>query len=263
MLIIGETLNASIKTVADAIIARDDNFVARLAKEQVKAGANMLDVNAGIGTRDEYADLPWLVHTTQNAVDVPLVLDSSNPEVLVATFAECRQRPMLSSINGEPHNMEVLLPFIAEHDCSVLGMCVGGKGIPTTAGEIFEVAKLLIDKTAQAGLKPQDLYLDPAVMAVAADATSVQKMVAAMRLIKEYQPKVNTVCAVSNVSFGLPRRKLLNHTFIPILMSAGVDALITDVRDKDAMACILTAEALLGKDENCINYIRAYRGGKL
>ena len=263
MLIIGETLNASIKTVADAIIARDDNFVAHLAKEQVKSGANMLDVNAGIGMRDEYADILWLVRTTQNAVDVPLVLDSSNPEVLVATFAECRRRPMLSSISGEPHKLEVLLPFIAEHDCSVLGMCVGEKGIPTTAGEILEVARLLIDKTAQVGLKPQNLYLDPAVMAVATDATAAQKVVAAIGLIKEYQPKVNTVCAVSNVSFGLPRRKLLNHTFIPMLMSAGVDALIVDVRDKGTMACILGVEALLGKDEYCINYMRAYREGRL
>jgi len=263
LLIIGETLNASIKTVADAIIARDDNFVARLAEEQVKAGANMLDVNAGIGMRDECSDLIWLMRTTQNAVDVPLVLDSSNPEVLVAAFLECQRRPMLSSINGEPHNLEVLLPFIAEHDCSVLGMCVGGEGIPTAAGEISEVARLLIDKTAQVGLKPQDLYLDPAVKAVAADATSVQKAMTAIQLIKEYQPNVNTVCAVSNVSFGLPRRKLLNHTFIPMLMNAGVDALIVDVRDKGTMACILAAETLLGKDEYCLNYIQAYRGGRL
>ena len=263
MLIIGETLNASIKTVADAIIARDDNLVARLAKEQVEAGANMLDVNAGIGMRDEYADLLWLVRTTQDAVDVPLVLDSSNPEVLVAAFAECRQRPMLSSISGEPHKLEVLLSFIAKHDCSVLGICVGGEGIPTTSGEILEVARLLIDKTAQAGLKPQDLYLDPAVMAAAADANSAQKAVAAIQLIKEYQPQVNTVGAVSNISFGLPRRRLLNRTFVPMLMSAGVDALIIDVRDKGIMTSILAAEALLGKDKYCINYIRAHREGKL
>ena len=263
MLIIGETLNTSIKMVEEAVIARDDSLVAHLAKEQVEAGADMLDVNAGIGMRDEYADLIWLVSTTQRAVDVPLVLDSSDPEVLVAAFSECRQRPMLSSVSGEPHKLEVLLPFIAEHDCSVLGLCIGEGGIPATAGEILEVARLLIDKTAQAGLKPQDLYLDTAVTAVAADATSGQKAIAAIQLIKEYQPKVNTVCAVSNVSFGLPRRKLLNRTFIPMLASAGVDALIIDARDKDTMACILTTEALLGKDEYCINYVQAYRGGRL
>jgi len=142
-------------------------------------------------------------------------------------------------------------------------MCVGGKRIPATAGEILEVGRLLVDKTAQVGFKPQDLYLDPAVMAVATDATSVQKVVTAIRLIKEYQPKVNTVCAVSNVSFGLPRRKLLNCTFIPMLISAGVDALIVDARDKSIMACILAAEALLGKDDYCINYIQAYRQGRL
>ena len=259
MLIIGETINASIKRVAEAISARDEESIASLARQQVEAGAHMLDVNAGTGMRDEKDDILWLIRTIQKAVDIPLVLDSSNPEILVAAYPECKQRPMLSSITLEPHSMEILLPFIREHECSLLGMCVGGGGMPKTAEEVFELAKVLITKTGEAGLAPADLYIDVAVMAIAANTKAAQKVLDSIKLIKEYQPQVNTVCAVSNVSFGLPRRKLLNRTFIPMLAGAGADAFIVDVRDKDMMASILATEALLGNDEFCLNYMKAYR----
>jgi len=263
LLIIGETINASIKSVAEAISARDEKFIADLAREQVDAGAHMLDVNAGSGMRDEREDLRWLIHTIQKTVDIPLVLDSSDPEVLVAAYPECQQRPMLSSITLESHSTGVLLPFIKEHECSVLGMCIGGTGIPKTAEEVFELAKTLIDQTTEAGIKPEDLYVDAAVMAIAASAKAGQRVIDSVKLIKEYQPNVHTVCAVSNASFGLPRRKLLNRTFLSMLAGAGADAFIIDVRDKDMMASILSAEALLGNDEFCMNYMKAYREKKI
>jgi len=259
LLIIGETINASIKRVAEAIIARDEESIASLALQQVEAGAHMLDINAGTGMRDEKDDILWLIRTIQKAVDIPLVLDSSNPEILIAAYPECNQHPMLSSITLEPHSMEVLLPFIREHKCSLLGMCVGGGGMPKTAEEVFEMAKVLITRTGEAGLVPADLYIDVAVMAIAASAQATQKVLDSIKLIKEYQPQVNTVCAVSNASFGLPRRKLLNRTFIPMLAGAGADAFIVDVRDKDMMASVLSTEALLGNDEFCMNYMKAYR----
>ncbi|MDD4859163.1 MAG: dihydropteroate synthase [Dehalococcoidales bacterium] len=259
MLIIGESINASIKSVAEAISKRDDKFIADLAKKQAEAGADMLDINAGSGMRDEAHDLGWLVDTVQSAVEIPLVLDSSNPDVLVAVYPECKQRPMLSSLTLEPHSMEVLLPFIKEHDCSVLGMCLGGGRMPRTAPEVFEMAKILIEKTGAVGLKPEDLYIDVAVMAIAANTGAAIKVLDSIRLIKAHQPKVNTVCAVSNVSFGLPRRKLLNRTFIPMLAGAGADAFIIDVRDKDTMAAVIATKALLGTDDFCMNYMRAYR----
>ena len=263
MLIIGETINASITSVANAISARDEEFIANLARRQVEAGAHMLDINAGAGMRDETEDILWLIRTVQKTVDIPLVLDSSNPEVLPAAYPECKQRPMLSSITLEPHSMEVLLPFIKENDCSVLGMCIGETEMPKTAEEVFELAKALITKTGEAGLKPNDLYIDVAVMAIAASTRAAQKVMDSIKLIKEYQPEVNTVCAVSNVSFGLPKRKLLNRTFISMLAGAGADAFIVDVRDKDMMASILATDALLGNDEFCMNYVKAYREERL
>ena len=263
MLIIGETINASIKSVAGAIETRDETFIANLAKQQVDAGANMLDMNAGTGMRDELEDLLWLISAVQKAVDIPLVLDSSNPEVLVAAYPECKQRPMLSSITLEPHSQEVLLPFIKDHDCSILGMCVGGTGIPMKAEKVFELAKELIDKTGEAGLNPTDLYIDVAVMAIAANIQAGQRVLDSIRLMKEYQPEVHAVCAVSNIGFGLPRRKLLNRTFVPMLAGAGADAFIFDVRDREMMASIIAADALLGNDEYCMNYVKAYREQKL
>lgn len=263
MLIIGEALNASIEAVGEAIVARDEDFVARLAKEQVEAGANMLDVNAGVSTGDEYHALGWLIRITQDAVAVPLVLDSSNPKVLVANFDEHRGCPMLNSISGEPHKLEILLPFIAEHDCSVIALCVGEKGVPKTAEEKFEIAQMLIDQTGRVGLKPEDLYLDPGLLTIAAEPASIQTTISAIQFIKGYQPRVNIVCAISNVSFGLPLRKLINRTVIPLLIAAGADAFIMNVADRVAMAAIVTSETLLGRDKYCANYIRAYREGKL
>ena len=263
MLIIGEALNASTQAVGQAILTRDENFVARLAKEQVEAGANMLDVNAGVSTGDEYDALTWLIRITQDAVAVPLVLDSSNPEVLVASFDNYRGRPMLNSISGEVHKLEILLPFIAEHDCSVIGLCVGAKGVPKTAEEKFEIARMLIDQTGRVGVKPEDLYLDPGLLTIATEPASVQSTMSTIQLIKGYQPRVNIVCAISNVSFGLPHRKLINSTVIPMLMAAGADAFIMNVSDRVAMAAIVTSETLLGRDKYCANYIRAYREGGL
>ena len=262
MLIIGESINASIKSVAEAISKRDEGFIADLARRQSDAGADMLDVNAGTGMRDELEDLLWLVRTIQKTVEIPLVLDSSNPEVLVSAYPECRQRPMLSSLTLEPHCQEVLLPFIKEHDCLVLGMCVG-TGMPATAQEVLELAKRLISVTGTAGLKPENLYIDTAVMAVSASSGAGLKVLEAIRLLKEYQPLVHAVCAVSNVSFGLPGRRLLNRTFLPMLAAAGADAFIVDARDKELMASTIATNALLGKDDYCMNFMKAYRQGRL
>jgi len=159
--------------------------------------------------------------------------------------------------------MEVLLPFVQDHDCSLLAMCVGGGVMPQTAPEVFEAARLLIEKTAEVGLKPEDLYIDVAVMAVAVNASAARRVMESIRLIREYEPRVHTVCAVSNVSFGLPRRRLLNRTFIPMLAGAGADTFIVDVRDNPTMAAVTATEALLGNDEFCMNYMRAYRDGRL
>jgi 5-methyltetrahydrofolate--homocysteine methyltransferase len=263
MLVIGESINASIKSVAEAISNRDEAFIADLAKQQVDGKADMLDVNAGTGMRDELEDILWLIRTVQKTVDVPLVLDSSNPEVLVAAYPECQQRPMLSSITLEQHSQEVLLPFIKEHDCQVLGMCVGSGGMPATAQEVFGLAKELIDATGGAGLKPEDLYIDVAVMAVSASADAGLKVLESIILLKEYQPQVHAVCAVSNVSFGLPKRRMLNRTFVPMLAAAGADAFIVDSRDKEMMASIIATTALLGRDDFCINFMKAYREGRL
>ncbi len=263
MLIIGESINASIKSVAEAISKRDTDFIVNLARQQVHAGAHMLDINAGSGMRDEAADIAWLVQTVQDAGEIPLVLDSSNPEVLVATYPQCKTRPMLSSLTLEPHSMEVLLPFIKDHDCSLLAMCVGGGIMPKTAQDVFETAKVLLQKAGEAGLKPEDLYIDVAVMAIAVNTRAADKVMESIRLIKEYEPGVHTVCAVSNISFGLPQRRLLNRTFIPMLAGAGADTFIVDMRDNHTMAAVIATEALLGNDEFCMNYIRAYREGKI
>ena len=259
MLVIGESINATIKSVSDAIEKRDAEFIANLAQQQVDAGANMLDLNAGTGKGDESTDLAWLIDTVQNATDIPLVLDSSNPMVLVTNCQRCRKRPILSSLTLEEHSLEVLLPFIGKNDCMVLAMSFGGNKASPSTENIVEAGKQLIDKTGDAGLKPSDLYIDPAVMAIASDVTAGQRVLECIKLIKDYQPEVHIMCAVSNVSFGLPGRKLLNRTFMPMLATAGADAFMIDVRGGEMIDAITAADALLGNDKYCMNYIQRWR----
>jgi 5-methyltetrahydrofolate--homocysteine methyltransferase len=262
MLIIGETINASVKSVAEAIEKRDEDFIAALAKRQTEAGAEMLDVNAGSGGRNQIEDIRWLLDITQKTVETPLVLDSDTPEVLIEAFPHCKHRPMLSSITLEEHSLKVILPFIKDHDFSLLGMCLGSKGIPNSAEQVFELAKELIDRTTEAGLKPSDLYLDVAVVAIAVNVQAGKRVLDSIRMIKDYQPDVHIVCAVSNISFGLPKRRLLNRTYLPMISGAGADTFILDVRDAEMMASITATNALLGNDPYCMKYVKAYRAGK-
>jgi 5-methyltetrahydrofolate--homocysteine methyltransferase len=259
MLIIGELINCTRKKVGEAAQKRDAEFFRDLARKQASAGAHMLDVNGGL-PEQEVELLTWLVELVQGAVDIPLCLDSADPEAISKVLPLCKQRPMVNSISDEPARW-AMLPVLKEHRPRVIALCLSDSGPPTGVEDRVVTASRLIDRLTGEGFALDDIYVDPCVMPVATGPG--QTMLTAVGEIVARYPGVHISAGVSNVSFGLPVRKLLNETFLLLLMAQGLDAAIVDPCDPQLMMDIIAAETLLGRDAHCKNYLRAYREGRL
>lgn len=263
MLIVGESLNATRKEMMSAVQLHDEAFVHALAREQVAAGAQMLDVNAAVPGRNETEDLAWLVQTVQTVVDVPLVLDSSDPKALAAAIAVHRGKPMINSLTGEGSKLDTLLPIVAGADCSVLVLCMDDRGISASVEERLKAARRAVLPLLAAGKKAEDIFVDPLVMAAAADLGAPMTTLEVLRSLRQGDiAGVRTIGGMSNVSFGFPARRLLNRVFLVMAMTAGLDACIVDVRDRALMSSIYAAVGLRGEDR-FRTYLKAYRQGSL
>ncbi|MBN2098690.1 MAG: dihydropteroate synthase [Dehalococcoidia bacterium] len=265
MLIVGESLNGTIPKVGEAINAKDVDFVRKLALDQVEAGARMLDVNAGVAGANEVENLAWIVGIVQNTVSVPLLIDSANPRALEAALAIHKGRPMINSISAEKYKLDAVLPLVASHDCSVIALCLGDEGIPQTPEARLKLARIVLDRAQAAGLKLEDIYLDTLTLGMGTSDQAAKVTLETLRLVRQELPGVRIMLIASNVSFGMPNRRLLNRTFATMAVAAamGVDAVMIDVRDKAMMAALIAADALTGKDPYCKGYFKAFRAGKL
>ena len=260
MLIIGELINCTRKKVGEAAQKRDAEFFKELARKQALAGAHMLDVNAGL-PEQEVELLSWLVDLVQGVVEIPLCLDSADPEAMAKALPLCKQRPMVNSISDEPARW-ALLPMLKEHRPRVIALCLSEAGVPNGVEDRVATASRLIDRLTAEGFALDDIYVDPCVMPVATGPHGQHLLAAVGQIVRKY-PGVHISAGVSNVSFGLPVRKLLNETFLQLLMAHGLDAAIVDPCDPQLMMSVVAAETLLGRDANCKGYLRAYREGKL
>jgi len=262
MFIVGERINASRKMIKPAIENRDADFIVKEASDQANAGADLVDVNAGVFVNKEVEYLPWLVETIQAKVDVRLCLDSPDPKAIEAALAVHKGQAMINSISLEKERFETLLPLIGKYKAKVVALCMTDTGMPKTAQERFDVASELIGKLTKGGIPLDDIYVDPLVMAVSTDSSFGIEFLQAIRLIMTGHPGVHTICGLSNISFGLPLRSHINQTFAIMGMTMGLDGLIIDPLDKRMMAGIMMAETLLGHDQYCAGYLKAYRDGR-
>jgi 5-methyltetrahydrofolate--homocysteine methyltransferase len=266
MLLVGESINGTRKQVAEAIGGRDAEFIKALANDQVQAGAHVLDVNGGVAGGNEVEDLVWLIQTVRSTTDIRLMVDSANPQALQAGVEACvkdgGQVPFINSISGEQSRIDAVLPLVEKYKCPVVGLCLSDAGIPPTAEDRFAVAQKLYDLTSGAGLPGEDLWIDPLVLTVSADSNAGLVTLETLRLVKERLP-VRTTGGLSNVSFGLPNRPLLNRTFVAMCAGLGIDGAVLDVRNKAMMATIKAIEALRGEDPYCGAYLKAHRAGLL
>lgn len=263
MLIVAERINASRKAIRAALEQMDALAIQAEATAQAQAGAHYIDVNGGTFPGREPELLCWLVDTVQQVTDKPLCLDSSDPAALAAALPRVKQvTPMINSITLEPERFDRVLPLVREFKGKVVALCQG-QGIATTAQQKIETACRLVDRLTAAGVLLADIYVDPLVFPVATDSGSGRAALDAIDGIVRRYPGVHTICGLTNVSHGLPARKLVNRAFLVSAMAAGLDAAILDPTDHDLMAALLAAEAVLGRDEYCLALLKAFRAGRL
>ncbi len=259
--IIGEKINGTIPSVGAAVETRDADFIIDLAQRQAAAGADWLDVNAGTEPDREPDDLAWLVDLVQSAVDTRLCLDSPNPEALRHAIKHVNHTPMINSISMETERLEGVLPIVAEHGCEVIALTIAQSGVPKNAPERIDIAHRLIEKTREAAVADDHVYIDPLALAIATDNNSVHMVRDTIRAIHEAYPEVHFTCGLSNVSFGMPARKFLNRAFLTLCMEAGLDSAVLDPLNVELRATLYATEVLLGQDRHCRNYTQAYRKG--
>jgi 5-methyltetrahydrofolate--homocysteine methyltransferase len=263
MIIVGEKINTSRKKIAEAVENRDVEFIVQVAKDQAEAGASFIDVNAGTFVEKEKECLCWLVETVQAQVDLPLCLDSPDPAALSEAIKLHKGEPMINSISLERDRYDALLPVITSNPCHVVALCMTQTSMPTSVEDRVEAASELINKLTNKGVPIEKIYVDPLVQPVSVDIRMGPAILGAINKIMQGFPGVNTICGLSNVSFGLPRRGLINRNFLALAVANGLSAAIVDPTDRKLMSTIISIEMLLGKDEYYEKYIDAYQNGIL
>jgi 5-methyltetrahydrofolate corrinoid/iron sulfur protein methyltransferase len=261
MQIIGEKINGTRKLVNKAVVGKDEGFIRGLAREQVEAGIDLLDVNAGTTPDREPDDLVWLVRTVQKEVDVPLCLDSANPEALTAALKEVRLEPMINSISGDPERLERILPIAAGRQSMVIALAMDESGIPKSVEERLMIVHQVIAATREAGMADGKIYVDPLIMTIATDTQAGLTALQSISAIKTEYPEVHITSGLSNISFGLPGRAKINAIFLALAMEAGLDSAIADPNNKELRESLLISEMLLGRDPFCRKYTKAFRSG--
>ena len=263
MIIVGELINASRKAVGAAIEARDKAAIQQVAADQHAAGADFIDVNAGIFVGREAEHLKWLTESVQEVVNGPCSLDSPDPAALEAALAVHKGTAMINSISLEKERFEKLLPVVAGTDLKVVALCMSDAGMPA--------------RPSRTAWPSPTNWSTPCCRRVLPWATSTwtrwcspasvnqsfgPAFLDAIAGIRQAFPEAHTMCGLSNISYGLPNRKFLNQTFMAMAIAKGLDGAIVNPLDRGMMAAITAAEALAGRDGNCMNYLKAHRAGK-
>ncbi|HEX2951533.1 MAG TPA: dihydropteroate synthase [Armatimonadota bacterium] len=262
--IVAERINCTRKTIREATEARDVAFIQDEAAKQAAAGATYIDVNAGSHPDTELANMQWLLEQVQTATQLPICLDSANPRVVQAGLAALDGRQaMINSILLDDEKLDTLLPLVQEYQTNVIALCMSHEGMPNTAAERLTIAGKLLEKTRAAGINDDRVYIDPLVRVVSAEPEQGAEFLYAIRRIREAYPSVHFCAGISNVSFGLPLRSVLNRTFVSLAIWEGLDGAILDPLDKGVMSQLYATRALTGQDEFCMEYVTAAREGLL
>jgi cobalamin-dependent methionine synthase I len=266
MLIIGEKINATSKRVAEAIVNKDAGFIQELARQQVEAGADYVDVNAGTGRGidQEISDLKWAIDVLREAVDAPLCLDSSDPQALASATAHYSGTAMIiNSVNAEAERLDPVGRVAAEHGAGLIALVMGEGGIPRTVEERIAAADLIMDHLKRLGIEQEQVYFDPLVLPISVDTDQGLVTLQTIEQIKSRYPSAKTVVGLSNISYGLPQRGIVNRSFLLMAAAVGLDAAILDPTDARMMSMVRVSDMLTGKDPACKGFIKAHRRGML
>ena len=264
MLIVAERINATRKSVREALQRKDEAFFIQEAKKQEAAGAHFIDVNAGTEASQEIENLPWLVELIQDEVGIPLSLDSANDQALARALRVYRKKEvMINSFTAEEERIKAILPLAKDYNALVVGLAMGEGGIPQTVEDRIKLVDKLVEAVDHYKIGRDKLFVDPLVVPIGTDHYQGKVFLETVKAVKEKYDEVQTICGLSNISYGMPNRRLLNRTFLVLALGYGLDASIIDPLDQEMMSSIYAASALLGYDEFCMNYLSAYRSGKL
>lgn len=261
--IIGERINTSRKQVQDAVADRDFDYIADDVKKQLNAGAHFIDVNAGARIGHEKEDMAWLLETILPVSDKPLCLDSPDPAILEMACSMVDQPPMINSISLEKERFDAMMPFLEGRNCKIVALCMDDGGMPSSSEDIVGRAEKLVQAIESTGIPQDAVYIDPLIQPISTDITKGVMVLDAVRKIKERFPTVHITGGLSNISYGLPERKIINRTFVALMIGAGMDSAIIDPLDTAIMSVIKTADMLTGQDAFCMEYLKGVRAGQI
>lgn len=270
MLIVGERINTSRKikgepVIENAVVNRDESYIKDLARKQFEAGATYIDINCGTLTSGEPEALEWLTKVVMEAVEAPISFDSPNSEALeraLEAYDPAKGQPLVNSITAESERYDRILPLVQYYKAKVIALAMDDTGIQQDPDKRLAVACKLIDDLTAAGIAVGDIYVDPLTFPIGTGSDVAVSMLDIIERIKARYPEVHVIAGLSNVSHGMPARKLLNQAMTVLCMGKGLDAGIVDPNDRYLMALIAATEALLGCDDYCMNYITLSREGR-
>lgn len=265
MIIVGELINGTRAAVRAALDRRDADAIADLARRQVEAGADYLDCNVGAVGASEVELMGWLVRTVGQAVDAPVCIDTPSPAAMAAGLSEYRgdAPPLVNSVTLEGARLEETLAVLGGRRVRIVALAMTDAGVPETGHGRAQASLRLIGELTDRGLAAVDIFVDPVVTPLSVDGAGARAACEAMRAIASARPECHLICGISNVSFGLPERALLNRVFLAQAVAAGLDSAILDPIDRPLRATLHAAEALAGGDAWCAGYLQAYRRGLL
>jgi 5-methyltetrahydrofolate--homocysteine methyltransferase len=264
MLIVGERINSTRAPIQAALARRDGEFLVDEARRQWEAGSHYLDVNTATMLEAEGPCMTWLVTLIQDALpEARLAIDTPDARALEAGLRAHRGRALLNSITAERQRLDAVLPLIREFQPQVVALTMDDDGLHRDADKRFAIGAGLLERLARVGVALDDVFVDPLVFPVSAEPDAGTIALDIMQKLRQAYPGVHTICGLSNVSYGMPLRKLVNQVYMVMAMTRGLDAVIVDPLDRRMMAHILTARMLLGQDPGCKGYLTAYREGRL
>lgn len=259
MYIIGELINGMYGKVRDALAAKDADFIRHLARKQVEAGADALDINCGPLSKDPVKDMSWLVGTVQSEVSVSLSLDSTKPAAIEAGLSACRNKAIINSSMADEEKLSVYLDLAKKHDASLIILTMDKRGVPQDKDRRLELAASALEQANAAGFPQSRLFLDPVLMPINVAQQQLYDILHVIQDLKMLsQEPVQTLVGLSNISQGSADRSLVNRTFLVMAQAMGLSAAILDPLDQELMQALVTGEVVLNKAIYCDSYFEAY-----
>jgi 5-methyltetrahydrofolate--homocysteine methyltransferase len=259
--VIGERINTTLKKVKAAVTDRDADYIMDDVRKQSEAGTSYIDVNAGARIGHEVEDMTWLLEIVQQATDLPLCLDSPDPAVLEMAYGLVSKKPMINSISLEKDRFEPMIKYLQGKECRIIALCMDDSGMPKSVDDIVSRAKVIVSELEKIGFARDDIFLDPLVQPLGVDNNNgTMAMIAVRRIMAEIEG-VHTTGGLSNISFGLPQRRVINRCFLSMMIANGFDSAIMDPLDERAMTQVITADMIAGNDDFCMQFIKATRSG--